>query len=63
MNEEQIVLTPAQLAQWTASAEYRAGYADGVFAIVSPDVDRIVLSQADGTVIATATRQTTWQIS
>jgi len=59
-----ITLTDSQYALWQASAEYREGFEAGVFAMVDPEDNIIRVYQPDGqTLVATATRATTWNIS
>lgn len=58
-----IILTDAQWGQFQASADYRQGFEAGVFATVADTVISVQLYRPDGqTLIATAVRQSTWNI-
>jgi len=60
----EIKLTAAQWTFWQAgggAGNYQAGFRDGVFATVDPDIDVIRVMQPDGTtLIVQVMRETTW---
>lgn len=64
METKDIILTDAQWADFQASAEYRNGFEAGVFSSVDAGVGAVQLFRPDGaTLIATAVRQSIWQVS